>query len=351
QNTAFVRDSSNAIIQRVVADNFQDDSFKNQTFSAYYTQQLDSLGQNFSIDADLVTYDSGSKQLFKNFIYNNNNVLTYSDQINGDLPSEINIYAAKADYYKPLPKGKFEAGAKVAFTETDNEAIYTSTVEGVTSPNYGLSNQFLYEEWINAAYVNFATSLGKVDLQAGLRGEATSLKGNQLGNVEQTDSSFTRSYESLFPTFYASWRMDSLSNNVLSLSYSRRINRPYFMDLNPFISPLDRFTFYTGNPNLLPTFSNNISITHTWKNIINATFSYSKTTDGINETLEIQDEIYYSRPGNIADSESYNFSLDGSIPVTKWYTVNFYASYGYQTFTGPLYDQNLASSGDYHFLN
>ncbi|NQX93100.1 MAG: outer membrane beta-barrel protein, partial [Flavobacteriales bacterium] len=82
---------------------------------------------------------------------------------------------------------------------------------------------------------------------------------------------------------------------------------------------MDRFTFYAGNPDLLPTFSNNFSLAYTWKQMINGTFTYSRTTDGINETLEIQDEIYFSRPGNIADNQSLVFSLDGYVPIKNWW--------------------------------
>ncbi|WP_306639690.1 outer membrane beta-barrel family protein [Sanyastnella coralliicola] len=351
-NTSIVAQPDGALIQEVLADNDEEETFDSQAYTLYFAHYLDSLGQKISIDADLVRYQTDNDQVFNNFIYDSTGVLTYQDRINGQLPSTIDIYAVKADYRKSLGgSGMFEAGVKSAYTETDNEAIYTNTVDGVTTPDYGLSNRFLYEEMINAAYVNFSKSFEKVDFQLGLRGEATSLKGNQLGNAEQSDSSFTRDYQNLFPTFYSTWRIDSANHHLLSFSYSKRVNRPYFMDLNPFISPLDRFTFYSGNPNLLPTFSNNFSLTYTWRSMINGTFSYSNTIDGINETLEIVDEIYYSRPGNIADSQTFSFSVDGAVSVSKRWRVNFYGEYAYLTFDSPLYNQQLNASGDYQYLS
>jgi hypothetical protein len=349
-NTSLIAQPDGQITQRVVADNHEDDSFENQLYSVYFAHDIDTLGQKISLDMDYVQYESGSGQEFENSLYNESDSLFFSDQIHGDIPSIISIYAAKADYSKPLgEKSNFEAGVKSAFTETDNEAIYSTTVDGVTEPDFGLSNQFLYDEWIHAAYLNFNTSFEKVDVQVGLRGEATTLEGHQLGNEEQPDSSFTRSYQNLFPTVYTTFRVDSAQKHILAFSYSRRINRPYFMSLNPFISPLDKFTFYSGNPNLLPTFSNNYSFTYTWNHMLNASISYSQTADGINETLEIRDGIYYSRPGNIADNTSFTFSLDGSIPFSDWYSLNFYAAHTYQTFDGPLYDTQLSSSGAYQY--
>lgn len=351
-NTSLIALPDGELTQRVVADNIEDDTFKNQLYSFYVAHDIDTLGQKITFDMDYVHYESGSDQQFENFLFNENDSLFFSDQIHGEIPSFISIYAAKTDYSLPLgDKSKFEAGLKSAFTETDNEAIYTTTVDGVTTPDFGLSNRFLYDEWIHAAYLNFNTSFNKVDFQMGLRAEATTLEGRQLGNVEQPDSSFTRSYENLFPTVYTTWRVDSANKHILAFSYSRRINRPYFMQLNPFISPLDKFTFYSGNPNLLPTFSNNYSFTYTWNNIVNASVSYSQTADGINETLEIREGIYYSRPGNIADNTSLTLSLDGSIPFSDWYTLNFYAAHTYQTFDGPLYDTQLSSDGAYQYIS
>lgn len=351
-NTAFVRDANQSTINRVLADNNTDNFFNNGTLNVYLKQMLDTLGSVLTIDADYVVYHSGSDQLFKNFIYDQQDKLSYADIINGDIPSDIAIYAAKADYTKPLgTTSKFEAGLKTAFTKTDNEAIYTNTVDGITTPDYGLSNKFLYDEWIHAAYVNVNKKVGKVDLQLGLRAETTTLKGRQLGNVIQPDTNFTRTYTNVFPTFYASYQADSVGNHIWSFSFGRRIDRPFFQDLNPFISPLDKFTFYGGNPGLLPTYSNNFSLTHTFKNRINTSVNYGLTTDGINETLEIREGIYYSRPGNISTNHTLSFSIDGTSDITKWYRLNTYLELGHQIFESALYTEQLNASGTYFAAN
>ncbi|HLO57080.1 MAG TPA: outer membrane beta-barrel protein [Saprospiraceae bacterium] len=351
-NTAFVRDAENKTLNRVLADNNTKNTFNNGTFNVYLKHLLDTIGSMIIIDADYVKYKSGSDQLFNNFIYDNANVLTYDDIINGEIPSEISIYAAKIDFTKPLnATSKFEAGLKSAFTQTDNEAIYTNTIDGVTLPDFGLSNKFLYDEWIHAAYINYNRKLGKLDLQLGLRAETTNLKGKQLGNEVQPDTNFTRTYTNVFPTFYASYQADSLGNHIMVFSFGRRIDRPFFQDLNPFISPLDKFTFYGGNPGLLPTYSNNFSLTHTYKNSINTSLSYGLTTDGINETLEIREGIYYSRPGNISTNHTLSLSVDASTNITKWYRLNTYIELGHQIFESKLYTEQLDTSGTYFAAN
>ncbi len=349
-NTSNVIDDQGELLQRVKADNWTDGTFNNQLYSAYISHKLDTLGSSISLDVDYVAYTSGRDQEFVNLLFDINDSLTFREQINGDTPSDISIIAAKSDYTKPLKDGsKLEAGLKTAFTNTDNEAIYSTTIDGVTEPNFNLSNRFLYEEWINAAYVNYKRSFGVIDVQAGLRAESTSLEGNQLGNEVQKDSSFSYTYNTLFPTFYASWKADTTGKNTWTFSYGRRIDRPYFQDLNPFIRPLDRFTIYGGNPNLQPTFSHNLSLTHSFKGILNTAINYSKTVDGINETLEIRDGIYYSRPGNIASDQALTLSLDASLEVAKWYRINSYVEFGHVRFDSQLYTEELNARGNYFY--
>lgn len=351
-NESLISDAQGNLSQRVLADNTTKGDFQNSVYNAYFNHKIDSLGSSISVDADYVHYQSGSNQTFYNKLYNENDSLTFQDRINGEIPSSINIYAAKTDYLKQLSNNsKFEAGLKTAYTETDNEAIYSTTIEDITTPDYSLSNRFLYDEWINAGYLNYSKQFGPVGVQVGLRVETTQLKGHQLGNQENPDTSFTRNYTNAFPTFYSSWKMDSLSNNVMTFSYGRRINRPYFQDLNPFISPLDKFTFYSGNPNLLPTFSHNLSLAHTFKSAVTTSLNYSKTVDGINETLEIRDGIYYSRPGNIASSQTLSLSLQASVPVNSWYNINGYFELSHMQFDSKLYTEQLNSKGTYYYLS
>lgn len=351
-NKSRVSDASSVLMQHVLANNATKSLLRNDVYNTYFNRKLDTLGSTISIDADYVRYKSNSDQLFQNRIFNENNELTLEDRINGALPSDIQIFALKSDYLRQFKNdSKFEAGVKSAFTKTNNQANYSTTINEITTPNYQLSNTFLYSEWINAAYLNYMKTLGRIDIQLGLRLESTQMNGNQLGNIEKPDSSFTRNYLSAFPTFYASWKMDSLANNTLVLSYGRRIDRPFFQDLNPFISPLDKFTFYAGNPNLLPTFSNELSLTYSYKSLFSTSLYYSKTKDVISETLEIKNGIYYSRPGNLDKSQSLSLSVQGSIPVTKWYNINSYLELTQLSYQSKLYTEQLNSKGTFYYLS
>lgn len=351
-NYASLLDSTGRLSSNVVADNTEKGKLQNGMLNLNFRHQFDSAGKTLTIDLDYVSYTNRINQLYKNDVYLADGYHAYSDIQNGTLPSGIGIYAFKSDYSQPLKgNGKFDAGIKTSYTQTDNEAVYTITRANVTEDNYNLSNHFKYDEMINAAYVNASKSLKHFDLQAGLRFESTLLTGRQLGNAVKPASEFTRNYNSLFPTFYASYRIDSASSHVLNLSYGRRINRPFYSDLNPFIRPLDRYTFYEGNPYLKPTFAHNLSLAYSFRNLFTITASYNTMLDQIQETIEINQGIYYSRPGNIGSSVHYNLSLESSIPVTKWLTTTLYSEVQYAEFKSQLYTQTLHSKGTYWYIN
>lgn len=351
-NYASLLDQNGALSSNVIADNTEKGKLQNNLLNLNFRHQFDSAGKALTADLDYVSYVNRIDQLYKNDVYLPDGSNTYSDIQNGALPSSINIYAFKADYTNPLKgNGKFDAGLKTSYTQTDNDAVYLITRNGITENNYNLSNHFKYDEMINAAYVNVSKSLKRFDLQAGLRFESTVLNGHQLGNAMKPASDFTRNYNNLFPTLYASYRIDSASSHVLNLSYGRRINRPYYHDLNPFIRPLDRYTFYEGNPYLKPTFTHNVSLAYSFKSLFTITASYNNQRDQIQETIEINNGIYYSRPGNIGSSVHYNLSLESSIPVTKWLTTTMYTETQYAEYKSQLYTETLNSSGTYWYIN
>lgn len=351
-NYAQVYDSAGILSSNVIADNSDLNVFKNGTVNLNLRHVFDSLGRQLTVDLDYVAYSGLLNQQFKNDVVLADGTNIYKDTQTGELPSDISIYAFKSDLEIPFKNNsKLDAGIKTSFTKTDNDAVYMITQNDITQPNYNLSNHFKYNEMINAAYMNYTKAFNRFDLQAGLRFESTILNGFQLGNIIKPESQFTRTYHNLFPTFYASYKLDSASNHVLVFSYGKRINRPFYKDLNPFVSPLDKYTYYSGNPYVKPTFAHNFSLAHSFKNLLTTTLSYNNTIDNIQETIEIANGIYYSRPGNIGSSQQYNISLESSIPFAKWLNTTIYSELVYSEFKSKLYTQTLDAKGTYWFIN
>lgn len=336
----------------VIADNDDDGMFRNNGANINFRHKFDSTGRQLTMDLDYINYGMNSNEVYLNNTYSPDGEVTATDLLEGDLPGSIHILAYKTDYSRPMKKdAQLDFGMKSSFTQIDNLVDYRYTVGGVTTPDYDKSNHFIYRENINAAYVNLRKTINRFGFQLGLRAEGTLSRGNQLGNPAKPSSTFNRDYFNLFPTAFFSYNLDSAANNQLTASYGRRIDRPYYQDLNPFVRPLDKFTYYGGNPQLRPTFAHNFAIGYSYKSYFSTELSCNITRNDIAETIEIDaNDMYFSRPGNIGRRESVNLSVNGNIPIGKWYTMNFYAETGYQQYHSQLYTETLNSNSGYFFV-
>nr|WP_067058291.1 TonB-dependent receptor [Mucilaginibacter sp. L294] len=334
----------------IVALNAQHRNFKNGSANVNYRHQYDKKGRELTFDVDYLRYKTSTGQSFDNTGYLPNGNITTHDLLTGDLPSNINIWSAKTDYTHPLSSGvKLESGLKSSYTKTDNIADYFITNSGTTTPDYGKTNHFIYKEQISAGYLNASKDWKRISLQLGLRFENTISNGHQLGNIQKLDSTFKRNYNGLFPTAYVQYKLDSAGNHSINFNYGRRIDRPYYEDLNPFLSPLDKFTYYTGNPFLKPSYTDNLELSYTWKNIT-TTLNYSKTKDDVNETIEIVDGIYYSRPGNLGKSINKGISIDASFDPAKWLNFHLFGHVTNIHTISEFYTGKLDTKGTFYFI-
>jgi outer membrane receptor protein involved in Fe transport len=337
----FIYDPNEVLTNQTTAYSRNDEKWKNFSGNLNFRTLLDSAGQELTADLDYIQYRSTSHQpLISSYYDNAGHLLRIPDTLMGDLPQDITIYSGKMDYTLPLKNGaKFEAGLKSSYVKTDNNASYDSLRSGQTYHDFNRSNHFVYEENINAAYVNFSKPFNKKwSGQLGLRVENTNAKGNQL----TTGVDFKRNYTQLFPTAYLQYTASE--KNQFVLNYGRRINRPDYQDLNPFIHFLDRYTFEQGNPNLKPQFSHNIELTHTFKGFLNSTLNYTSTTDIIQQVLE-QNEITsetYIKKANIASLHQVGFSVSAYKEITKWWSGNVYANVYNNRFKGIVNNEYIA---------
>lgn len=335
----------------VLADNREQNEFKNIGVNLNYRHLYDKKGRELTADIDYVNYKTQNDQSFDNNSYPKNGLPANNYLLTGSLPAGINIYSAKIDYSHPLKSGvKLETGLKTSYTQTDNIADYFYTVSQLTKPDYNKTNHFLYKEHINAAYVNANKDFNKLTVQAGLRLENTVSNGHQLGNAQKTDSTFKRNYTGLFPTLFLQYKLDTAGTNLLSMNYGRRIERPYYQDLNPFLSPIDKFTYYTGNPFLKPSYTNSIELSHTYKGKFTTSLSYGKSLDQVNETIEIVNGIYYSRPGNIGIATVKSLSFDGSFDLASWFNFHFYGELTNIHTVSAFYTGQLDTKGTFVYL-
>ena len=206
-------------------------------------------------------------------------------------------------------------------------------------PDYNKTNQFKYDENINAAYLNFNRQFKKWGVQTGLRFENTNYKGHQLGNPQQADSSFKRSYNSLFPTVFISYK--PAEKHQFGLSLGRRIDRPAYQSLNPFLYFIDNYTYESGNPFIKPQFTINTELSHTYKGILTTTLNYSRTTDFMTETFEQLDYATIVRDGNIGVRQNAGISFSAQLKPTKWWNSSLYGNLNHNIFKGELYGEKV----------
>ena len=321
------------------------DKWKNFGANLNFRKTLSGTGRELTADLDYIRYDSRSRQLSDNYNYFPGGQLIRDPfLLRGWLPSDISIYSGKADYVQSLKGGtKFEAGVKSSYVSTDNDAQYTNYdhTNGKWITDNQRSNHFIYEENINAAYVNLSRQVKKWGFQAGLRAENTIAEGKQFGNSTQKDTSFSKNYTQLFPTAYVSYAYNE--KNQFGLSYGRRIERPNYQDMNPFQYFLDQYTYRQGNPNLTPQFTHNIELSHNYKGALNTTLNYTSTTDILNDILKQNDEtkVTYQTKENVASRKVIGIAVSYNAPVTKWWTTSVFVNVNNNHYKGLVNNEFL----------
>ncbi|MEO8172329.1 MAG: TonB-dependent receptor [Sediminibacterium sp.] len=320
--------------------------FKNRSINLNLKHRFDSTGNELTTDIDYVVFSQQESQLLDNAYFNSDmSERKAPTELQGKLPADVTIYSAKMDYSHPLKHGtKFETGIKSSFVKTDNNALYDNLLNGVWLPDYGKTNRFLYNENINAVYINFNKVVKKWSFQAGLRVENTNATGHQLGNQVNHDSSFRRNYTGLFPTLFISYTVDN--DNVFSANIGRRIGRPAYQSLNPFYYFLDDYTYRAGNTQLKPQYTYTIEFSHTYKGVLTSTLNYSQTTDLFAEVLNqnTSERKLIVTQGNIAAREDIGISISASIPIGKFWNSNFYTSLVNNKFNGTVNGSSLIVS-------
>jgi hypothetical protein len=338
------------LVNKTLAYNGNTDTWKNASVNFNLKHIIDTTGKEISFDADYLTYD-GNTNLYLNNAYQNSigQTIAKTDSLLGGLPQIIDIYSAKVDYVQPLKhKAKLEAGLKTSFVTTDANAIYDTIFNGVKMRDFNRSNHFVYRENINAAYVNYSRPIGaKWNVQLGLRAEQTIAKGDQKTTNEQ----FERNYIQFFPTAYVQYAANETNSFVLN--YGKRIRRPDYQSLNPFVEFLDRYTYEQGNPYLRPQFSHNIEFSHTYKGFLTTTLNYTKTTDIIQQVL-IQDDAKnetFVKQDNIATQQQFGLSINAFNQYTKWWSGNIYVNVSNNQLTGPINNEPVSITANTFMAN
>ena len=345
-NTAVWKNETGVTDSVIHTDNANRNKWKNGAVNLNLRHSFNTM-QEISADVDFLKYDILSSQAFQNSLDAPGG---YEEAFIGDLPSDIEIFSAKGDHVARFTKDlKIESGIKFSRINTDNIAAYFYKDGANWREDHGKTNHFLYSENIKAVYSHMEKKAERWTMQAGLRFENTDYKANQLGNSVQKDSAFSRNYSSLFPS--ASVNFDADSSNSFMASAGRRIDRPAFQKLNPFLYIINKYTYQRGNSLIRPQYTWNIELSHVFKSILTTTLGYSTTTDYFSQLFianPADGTVIYTE-GNFKKMCNVNASVSASVSPLKWWSFTAMALYTHKKIEGVLWKDYTASIGQANF--
>jgi hypothetical protein len=299
---------------------------------------FDSSGRELGVDADYAAFGSRSRQNFVTTYQAPDGSQYQPDYyLKSNLEGITRIQSLKADYVHPLSKSmRLEAGAKSSFVKADNEPLFYEKQNGDYTLDTKRSNHFIYNENINAAYANLNKEWTKWSMQLGLRAENTNASWEQKTTSQQYDTSYTQLFPSLAFQYHLNPKHD------LGLTFSRRIERPNYQQLNPFKYFIDRTTYREGYPYLQPASFYSAELSHTFAQRFVTTFTYGINKGIITEVIQPsdnEDSITVQTTKNL--KQMIFVGLSGAYPfqITKWWSnvTNFNVYYA-------LYEGNIANT-------
>ena len=298
------------------AENIRENNSNSLNYHTIY--DVDTLGTKISTDFDYFKYTGNDNRTFKSNSLNPNNIIipnTYFSANNGSENNLVN-YSAKIDVEMPLKLINLSYGGKLSFSKNNSDVIYFNLTNG--SPIYDptQSNQFKYDENIGALYISGTKKINdKWETQAGLRMESTNTKGISITLNQENSNNYLR----FFPTAYITYSQND--NNIFSLNYSKRINRPSFFSLNPFRWYDNPYSYAEGNPFLQPSYSHNIEFSYTLNQNLENKFYYSKTNNGYTQltTVDTNTNIQATKYENFFDTQVLGLSESYTFNKIKWW--------------------------------
>ncbi|MCX7743845.1 MAG: TonB-dependent receptor [Flavobacteriales bacterium] len=343
---AIFSDALNTVVDSVnITEDYTPWSSYNIQLNINSQWKIDTNGQKLMLNVDGGTFRENTRGDYRFFylLGNGDTARTVPNVWYTQTP-QLYLVSGKLDYIHPNLLGfQVEAGLKSSYVSNDGPVEFKtrdSLNNEVVITNQ--TNHFLYLENINAIYISIKRNFKKWNFHAGLRGEHSNITGKQI----ITSQLNKQQYFSLFPTAGISYIPNE--NHNLSLLYSRRIDRPSYGELNPFVYVLDNFSSYQGNPNLKPEFSENFELNYTLFQALSFNTTYSLITDASSEIFfvdSLNPERLIFSSGNIGRVHNFSSGVTLSMSVGNWLFMMVSGNAIYNNFKDTLL--NIANEGWY----
>jgi len=293
----------------------------NYNYNISYTKNFKQRGHNLKLNYSWSDNDS------KNFSSYNEPLVDLNQRTNQQSGRyDENI---RADYTFPFNsnKGKLEMGYRRDYDKMNSNYV----AEQLFNERWRIippSNTYDYYQDVNAAYLQLGNKSGNISYQFGIRYENTDFFANLINTNETT----TLKYSNYFPSAFLTYEFSD--EESIQISYSKRLRRPRFWDLNPFYGLGDSRFNFVGNPFLDPELTDSYEIGFLTEfdkgNLYIGTY-YRHTEDVIERIFDVNDNGYsVFKPMNLGYTNAYGIELNGSIEYNKWLkttgSFNFFQS-------------------------
>jgi len=301
----------------------------NINYDINYNGVLDKAGKTLSADILYNDFTRHSSEYIADNFYNaaggNYRAPLFLQNLS---PSGIHNWVAKVDYADPLSKNsKLEAGFKYSWVKSDNNLVFGPLANGQYQSDPKFSNTFIYTENVNSGYVNYTNNQDKINLVAGLRVDQTSASGQSLTLMQVNN----HDYINLFPQVELTYKYNT--KNDFTLSFNRGIERPSYININPFLYYVDVYDYRSGNPDLLPEYTTTIQLAHTYnKTLITTVYAYQTTGFyGFND-FEQNDatRVDITTVKNFGTFSALGLKFFTPVEFTGWWNAHFSLDASYQ---------------------
>ncbi|MDO6439865.1 TonB-dependent receptor [Cyclobacterium sp. 1_MG-2023] len=299
----------------------EDEKEPNSEFNLTYKRSFEQSGHELTGAITYLDYWENSDQVYTQDGFTPSGTpiagaSIYQTSVNDEFDRQ---WLFQLDYTKPIGKeGNFETGFRSSFRNMENDFIVSQRLEsGEFEALPGLDDIFLYDENIHAAYAILGNKHEKFSYQGGLRAEYTDVTTTLVNSNEINP----RDYANLFPSAHFTYNLSQ--DDAFQMSYSRRIRRPVYNDLSPFMTFSDARNFFSGNPDLNPEYTDAFEIGHIKymdKGSIFSTVYYRDTKDKIERIRSVDAEGNSTTiPENLLGEQSMGFEFTTDyIPVDWW---------------------------------
>jgi len=314
-DASIITNSKPDTLVSIVNDELHTTSYLGANLNFQHTFKPD---EKIILNADYLYYEDKNPNSYFNSYGDGAGNLLYNENVQSNKSTPLKFLILAADYSKRVSKKiDMEAGLKGTESWMSNDINVSQLLQNNWITDTVLSGNHTQKENINAAYTSFTVKFSeKISMKLGLRYEYTH---TVIGTIAQKDI-IDRNYGNLFPSFFFQYAINE--NSSMNFSYSRRIYRPSFNDLAPWVIFLDPKTFQTGNPNLRPSITDAVNASYTLKNKI-VSLSYSYIAPSITQQPMIN-ETNNRLVTASQNSKNYQWlALNLTLPftITKWWNM------------------------------